>query len=137
MRPTSKSIVTATVLVLLFSGWLPISRGEQPESLIVTVIHVDARPADTRPRTQRTQRTENFNRKDAKAAKTDFLQKATKETKGHNNLSCSGFRSPLPSRRLLLYKDPSFAAFASFLLDFLFFVSSVVRFVLRPVGELG
>jgi hypothetical protein len=41
MRQTSKSIVKATVFVLLFSAWLQISRGEQPESLIVTVIHVD------------------------------------------------------------------------------------------------
>jgi quinol monooxygenase YgiN len=49
MRQTSNSIVKATAFVLLFSAWLQISRGEHPESLIVTVIHVDARPADTRP----------------------------------------------------------------------------------------
>jgi quinol monooxygenase YgiN len=49
MRQTSNSIVKATAFVLLFSAWLQISRGDQPESLIVTVIHVDARPADTRP----------------------------------------------------------------------------------------
>jgi quinol monooxygenase YgiN len=48
MRQISKPIVKVTVFVLLFSGWLQISRGEQPERLIVTVIHVDARPADTR-----------------------------------------------------------------------------------------
>jgi quinol monooxygenase YgiN len=48
MRQISKSIVKVTFLVLLFSGWLQISRGEQSETLIVTVIHVDARPADTR-----------------------------------------------------------------------------------------
>ena len=48
MRQISKSIVKVTVFVLLFSGCLQISRGEQPERLIVTVIHVDARPADTR-----------------------------------------------------------------------------------------
>ncbi len=48
MRPTSKSIVTATISLLLSSGWLPISRGAEPENLIVTVIHVDARPTDTR-----------------------------------------------------------------------------------------
>jgi quinol monooxygenase YgiN len=47
MRQISKSIVKVTVFVLLFSGWLQISRGEQPERLIVTVIHVDVRPADT------------------------------------------------------------------------------------------
>jgi quinol monooxygenase YgiN len=48
MRQISKSIVKVTVFILLFSGWLQISRGEQAERLIVTVIHVDARPADTR-----------------------------------------------------------------------------------------
>jgi quinol monooxygenase YgiN len=48
MRQILKSIVQVTVFVLLFSGWLQISRGDQPEGLIVTVIHVDARPADTR-----------------------------------------------------------------------------------------
>lgn len=48
MRQISKSIVQVTVFVLLSSGWLQISRGQQSETLIVTVIHVDARPADTR-----------------------------------------------------------------------------------------
>jgi quinol monooxygenase YgiN len=48
MRQISKSVVKVTVFVLLFAGCLQISRGEQPERLIVTVIHVDARPADTR-----------------------------------------------------------------------------------------
>jgi quinol monooxygenase YgiN len=48
MRHKSNSVIKAAVFALFVSGWFHISRAQPPEGIIVSVIHVDARPADTR-----------------------------------------------------------------------------------------
>jgi quinol monooxygenase YgiN len=49
MRHPSNSIVAITACALFFSAAVQPSKAQQPQEVIVTVIHVDARPADTRP----------------------------------------------------------------------------------------
>jgi quinol monooxygenase YgiN len=48
MRHISRSFIKLTVFALFCSGWFQLSSAQQPEGVIVTVIHIDARPADTR-----------------------------------------------------------------------------------------
>ena len=48
MSHPSNSIVAITAFALFFSAAGQTSNAQQPEEVIVTVIHVDARPADTR-----------------------------------------------------------------------------------------
>jgi quinol monooxygenase YgiN len=48
MRHPSNSIVAITAFALFFSAAVQSSKAKQPQEVIVTVIHVDARPADTR-----------------------------------------------------------------------------------------
>ena len=48
MSHQSNSIVAITAFALFFSAAGQTSNAQQPEEVIVTVIHVDARPADTR-----------------------------------------------------------------------------------------
>ncbi|HXM02390.1 MAG TPA: antibiotic biosynthesis monooxygenase [Chthoniobacterales bacterium] len=48
MRHPSNSIVAITAFALFFSAAVQPSKAQQPQEVIVTVIHVDARPADTR-----------------------------------------------------------------------------------------
>jgi quinol monooxygenase YgiN len=47
MRYLSDSIVAVTAFALFCSTWIKVSHAETPEEVVVTVIHVDARPADT------------------------------------------------------------------------------------------
>jgi quinol monooxygenase YgiN len=48
MTPIPGSIIKTAVFALLGSGWFQLSSAQQPGAVIVTVIHIDARPADTR-----------------------------------------------------------------------------------------
>jgi quinol monooxygenase YgiN len=48
MRHPSNSIVAITAFALFFSAAVQSTKAQQPQEVIVTVIHVDARPADTR-----------------------------------------------------------------------------------------
>jgi quinol monooxygenase YgiN len=47
MRYKLGSIVSITAFALFCSVWVQISEAQPPEELVVTVIHVDARPTDT------------------------------------------------------------------------------------------
>jgi quinol monooxygenase YgiN len=47
MRHTGNSIIATTLFTLFILGRAQGSAGEQPTELVVSVIHVDARPADT------------------------------------------------------------------------------------------